>query len=392
MKKTIFISTYFMEIGGVERSLIGLLHNIDYSKYQVDLFIWQHSGYFMKYIPKEVNILPENRKFAAFAQPLHSVIFSKDFLIGFARICALLLNRRKHIFNNASIFTYVVHCMKPFLPQITSKKYDLAISFVEPHNWLYNSVVAKRKVAWIHTDYTSVGIDKDYELPIWNQYNQIISISDSAKDTFLKVFPSLCNKVRVIENIISLKMLRTQALENIELKKNRDEICFCSVGRFSYAKNFENIPKITRVIQNAGYKIKWYIIGYGGRENLIKEQIKEEKVEESVIILGKKNNPYPYIKFCDFYVQPSRYEGKSVAVREAQILRKPVIITNYPTANSQIKHGIDGYIVPLDNEKCAQGIIDFIKNKSLREKIIAYLKEHDYTNNEEINNIYNLID
>lgn len=381
-----------MEIGGVERSLIGLLHNIDYSKYQVDLFIWQHSGYFMKYIPQEVNVLPENRKFAAFAKPLRSVVFSKDFFIGMARICALLLNRRKHIFNNASVFTYVVRCMKPFLPQITSKKYDLAISFIEPHVWLCDRIVAKRKLAWIHTDYTSVGIDKDCELSIWNQYDQIISISDSAKDAFLKVFPSLSNKVQVIENIISLEMLKTQALESIELKKNSDEIYFCSIGRFSYAKNFENIPKITRVILNAGYKVKWYIIGYGGDENLINENIKNEKVEDSVVILGKKNNPYPYIKFCDFYVQPSRYEGKSVAVREAQILKKPVIITNYPTASSQIKHGTDGYIVPLDNEKCAQGIMDFIENKSLQEEIIVYLEKHDYTYNEEINKIYKLID
>lgn len=186
-----------MEIGGVERSLIGLLHSIDYSKYQVDLFIWQHSGYFMKYIPQQVNVFPENRKFAAFAKPLCSVIFSKDFFIGLARVRALLFNRTTHIFNNASVFTYVVRSMKPFLPQITLKKYDLAISFIEPHAWLYDRIKAKRKVAWIHTDYTSVGIDKSCELPIWNQYDQIISISGSVRDAFLVVFPSLRNKVQI---------------------------------------------------------------------------------------------------------------------------------------------------------------------------------------------------
>ena len=125
---------------------------------------------------------------------------------------------------------------------------------------------------------------------------------------------------------------------------------------------------------------------------MIKEKIREESVDNNVIILGKKENPYPYIKFCDFYIQPSRYEGKSVAVREAQILKKPVVITNYPTASGQIKHGLDGYIVPLDNEGCAQGIIEFLKNKSLQEEIITSLKQNDYTNQIEINNFYNLID
>lgn len=380
-----------MEIGGVERSLIGLLHNIDYSKYQVDLFVWQHSGFFMNYIPKEVNLLKENRKYAAFAKPLRSVLFSKDVLIGLARVYALLLNRRKHIFNNASVFSYVVKSMCPFLPKVTSKKYDLAVSFIEPHSWLCNQINAKRKVAWIHTDYTSVGVDTKCELPIWGHYDNIIAISNSARDSFLKVFPTLLEKVLVIENIISLKMLKSQAFCEIELVKGK-EISLCSVGRFSYQKNFENIPNIAKRILNAGYSIKWYIIGYGSDESLIREKIKKESVEENVIILGKKDNPYPYIKFCDIYVQPSRYEGKSVAVREAQILKKPVVITNYPTADSQIKHKIDGYIVPMDNAGCANGIIDFIKNKPLQESIISYLKQHDYSNYSEIGKFYKLMD
>lgn len=391
MKKSIFISTYFMEIGGVERSLIGLLQNIDYTRYQVDLFVWQLSGPFLKYIPQEVNVLKENRRFAAFAKPLRTILFSRDLLIGLARIYAHFLNKRKCIFNNASIFTYIVSCMKPFLPKISFKKYDLAISFIEPHAWLYDQIFAKHKVAWIHTDYTSVGLDVDFELPIWNRYDHVVAISDAAKEAFLKRFPSLSDKVCVIENIISKKILESQALDCIELTKG-EEITFCSVGRFSYAKNFDNIPNITRRILDAGYDIKWYIIGFGADENLIKEKIREESVDNNVIILGKKENPYPYIKFCDFYIQPSRYEGKSVAVREAQILKKPVVITNYPTASGQIKHGLDGYIVPLDNEGCAQGIIEFLKNKSLQEEIITSLKQNDYTNQIEINNFYNLID
>ena len=96
-------------------------------------------------------------------------------------------------------------------------------------------------------------------------------------------------------------------------------------------------------------------------------------MEENVIILGKRSNPYPYIKTCDIYVQPSRYEGKSVTVREAQMLCKPVVVTNYPTAKSQINDGVDGVIVPMDNEGCAEGIVAFIQDVKKQPEIVNYL-------------------
>ena len=114
-------------------------------------------------------------------------------------------------------------------------------------------------------------------------------------------------------------------------------------------------------------------------------------MEDNVIILGKKNNPYPYIKECDIYVQPSRYEGKAVTVREAQMLNKPVVITKFSTSRSQLKDGIDGIIVSLDNEGCARGIIDLIRDKNLQNKLIENTKENDYSNMKEVQKIYDKI-
>ena len=141
-----------------------------------------------------------------------------------------------------------------------------------------------------------------------------------------------------------------------------------------------------------GINVKWYIIGYGKDEMLIKNKIQEYNMSNHVFILGKKENPYPYIKSCDIYIQPSRYEGKAVSVREAQILCKPVVITNYPTSKSQINDGVDGIIVPMDNKKCAQMIVDFIKNKELQNNIVQYLKKHDYSNTNEVEKIYQLME
>ena len=112
------------------------------------------------------------------------------------------------------------------------------------------------------------------------------------------------------------------------------------------------------------------------------------KDEKNVIILGKKINPYPYLKLCDYYIQPSRFEGKSVAVREVQILNKPVIITNYSTSQSQLK---DGIIVPMDNDECAKAIINIVRNDKLKNKLVMNTMKYDYTNNNEVLKIYKLL-
>ena len=113
---------------------------------------------------------------------------------------------------------------------------------------------------------------------------------------------------------------------------------------------------------------------------------------DRVIILGKKENPYPYIKACDLYVQPSRYEGKAVTVREAQMLCKPVVITRYATSASQLEDGVDGVIVPMDNEGCAEGIASVIRDEELQLRLIGNTKARDYTNAEEIKKIYRIME
>lgn len=109
-------------------------------------------------------------------------------------------------------------------------------------------------------------------------------------------------------------------------------------------------------------------------------------MEKYVIILGKKENPYPYIKACDLYIQPSRYEGKSIVVREAQLLNKPVIITRFPSSKSQLKDGYNGFIVPLDNSGCALGIVEILHHPELIELIKKNMAAEDYTLSSEIQN------
>ena len=214
----------------------------------------------------------------------------------------------------------------------------------------------------------------------------------SEEKEFSDVFPSLSNKVEVIENILPIDSMRLQAKEPIYDFGNKDEFRILSIGRFTYAKNFENIPVICKYLCEYVTSFKWYIVGYGGGESLIRRAIEEEKMENRVIILGKRKNPYPYIAQCNLYVQPSRFEGKAVAVREAQVFCKPVVITNFPTAQSQLIDGVNGIIVPLDPKECAKKIAQLLLDSKTMAQLQYNCKLTDFSNLAEIEKVYLMIE
>ena len=395
MKPRIFINMHYMEIGGAERALLGLLNAIDTNKVDVDLFINQHTGEFMKLIPNKINLLPEISSYSVIEKPITTALKKGHVGIAFARILAkihyTISKRYGKTGDDYSIFYYVAKYTTPLLPSLKKYgDYDLAISFLTPHNIVRDKVNAKKKIAWIHTDYTKVYIDARSELPIWDSYDKIISISEDVTKTFTHVFPSFNDKIIEIENILSSTFIRQQAkLDNpVEIQGNFIKIC--SIGRFCYQKNFESIPVVAKILKEKGLNFKWYIIGFGDTAETI-ENIRKTNTNDSVILLGKKENPYPYIFNCDIYVQPSRYEGKSVTVREAQILCKPIVITNYPTASSQVKNGVDGIICEMDNDSIANTIYRLAHEEDTQTKLVEYLSSHDYGNENEVNKIYELL-
>ncbi len=396
MKKKIFVFSHAMEIGGAERALLGLLDSIDYSKYEVDLFLLRHSGELMSLIPKKVNLLPEIPQYSAIMKPMVSAFKEGQFKIVSGRLCGKIKAKRydtKFSLNNSAVAIEYSHKYTiKYLPKINNKHYDAAISFLTPHYIVGQKIDADKKIAWIHTDYSTINVDVESELKMWSKYDCIVSISDDVTATFLKKFPSLKSKIVLMENILSKAFIDEQAEAfSVKFEMPDGSVKLLSIGRFCEAKNFDNVPEIASIIKSKGIDFKWYIIGFGADESLIKSKITEYKMEDTVIILGKKNNPYPYIKACDVYVQPSRYEGKSVTVREAQMLGKPVIITNYPTAQSQLTDGYDGIIVPMDIEGCVNGIAKALNNKELLNTVAQNTKKVDYTNKAELEKLYELI-
>ena len=400
-KPRIFINMHYMELGGAERALLGLLNALDTNKVDVDLFLNQHTGEFMPLIPKKINLLPERRGYNAIERPMAQILKESQFGIALGRLKARWHHAKYHAklgsvekTFDSSAFHYAADAVQPYLPPLYDLgEYDLAISFLQPHNIVLNKVKAKKKIAWIHTDYSTIHINRELELPVWAGFDHIVSISRDCTRSFLEAFPSLKDKIIEIENILSNQFVRNQAkLLDVTEEMPKTGINLLSVGRYCHAKNYDNLPDITRRLIEMGLSdLKWYIIGFGGDEPLIRQRIAEVRMENHVILLGKKENPYPYIKACDIYVQPSRYEGKSVTVREAQVLCKPVIVTNYPTAKSQIMDGVDGIVVPMGNEACAHRMAEAINDIELQKSVTSYLYTHDYGNESEVEKIYKLL-
>lgn len=390
--KNILISSFDMEVGGVERSLISMLNNFNYKNYNVDLMLYSHTGDFMNLLPKQPNLLEENKKYKTFRMSIGQIFKSGNLCIGLSRVLARLNaksynNKENGYIQMQYMWKYALH----FLPHI-KKEYDVAISYLWPHYFIADKVKAKIKIAWIHTDYSTVDTDIELDLKMWNKFDYIISISDDVTNAFLSKYPSLKSKIILVENITSPKFIMDMSNEKQnEIKKNEKHFNIVSVGRLCYPKAFDEAIRALKILHNRGLKnIKWYVVGYGGDEGLLKNLIKENDLEDNFILLGKQTNPYPYMKACDLYVQPSRYEGKAVTVTEAQILGKPIMITNYATANSQVKDGIDGYICDLSTEGIADGIEKLYKDNELRNKLANNCKSINYSNSYELDKLYNL--
>lgn len=396
MKKKIFIFAHAMEIGGAERALLGLLTSFDYSKYDVDLFLLRHSGELLPLIPKQVNLLPEIPEYSAIMLPMVSALKSGNVKTVLGRLKGKLeakkFDKKYKPSKSAVAIEYSHKYTVRLLPEITKKHYDAAISFLTPHYFVAQKIDADKKISWIHTDYSTIDVDVESELEMWSRYDNIVSISDDVTKAFLTKFPSLKDKIVLIENILSKSFIDEQA-KLLDVKSEMPDGCvkLLSIGRFCEAKNFDNVPEIASIMKAKGVDFKWYIIGYGADEALIRAKIAEFGMQDTVIILGKKDNPYPYIAECDIYVQPSRYEGKAVTVHEAQILNKPIVITNYATSHSQLTNGFDGLIVPMDNEGCANALAEFINNKNMQNQFAENMQTVNYSNESEVNKLYDII-
>ncbi|MBU7593516.1 glycosyltransferase [Metabacillus halosaccharovorans] len=392
MKKNILFTINNLNCGGAEKALISLLETIDYSMYNVDLFLFKHEGLFFNKIPKQVNLLEEPYEYQYFDMSIKTAI--KDSIkkgrldIAFSRVCA------GYIFNvetnrarcEQRVWKYISKSLKNI-----SKRYDVAIGYLEknPVYFCIDKVNANKKIGFIHTEYDKLEMDSEIDLYYFDKLDNIVTVSEECSNVLKQKFPLYKQKVEVMYNIVSPSVVHNMSLETIDF--SHKGIKLVSVGRLNHYKGFEMAIEACKSLIESGYDVKWYVIGEGEERVKLERMIKEKDLQEIFILLGMKENPYPYIREADIYVQPSRFEGKSIAIDEAKILHKPIVVTNFSTATDQIQSEENGLIVDMDAQSIFEGIKRLIDDIELRKNLIESLSNESLGTETEIQKLYELM-
>jgi glycosyltransferase involved in cell wall biosynthesis len=399
MKKKLLITACSAEIGGIERSLVGLLDVLDYDRYDVDVLLFSRKGELLPFLSPRCSLLPEIPQCATLLTPVKTVLRQGHFLLGAARVWTHWTLSRKYPAvgdpQTADGITFATlqgfwDASIRFMPKLPGE-YDAAISFMWPHHFVAQKVRARKKFAWVHTDYTRAVLDKKKDAAVWEKFDRIAAVSEECGEAFLKVYPQFREKMTTVENVLSPAFVRRSALEFEPEEMQTDVPRLLSVGRLCYPKAYDRAARVARILKDRGVPFRWYVVGFGGEEQALRALIDELDVGDCFRLLGKKSNPYPYIRACDLFVQPSRYEGKAVTVREAQMLAKPVLITDFQTARSQVRDGFDAVIVPQDETAIADAIESLLKDDDKRRTLCENARATDYGNAEEVNKIYRMI-
>ncbi|MFF2755788.1 glycosyltransferase [Psychrobacillus sp. NPDC058041] len=393
MKKNILFAYPELFLGGSTTSLISILNSIDYSKYNVDLVLYRKNGVYLKSIPKEVNILNEvckNNK-NNFLKKLRFIV--KYLLKGYL-IKALFyeLKYKKKFGLNIQVLSKI-SAKESYKVE---KEYDAAIGYFEywGNDYVLNNVNANKKIAWIHTDYEGAEFIPEIDLETFSKASKIVCVSKDCQKSCKRSFPSLTNKIIYMENIITKAQLINKSSETItDFDINIDSINIITVSRLSInTKGFDRIISAVKKLVDEGYKFKWYVIGDGPDRKKIEKLVYDNCLENNIFLLGKRLNPYPYIIKCDIFVMPSRYEGKPMAVTEAQILGLPIIVTKYESAKQQVKNGIDGLVVENNDVSIYYGIKKILDKPELLKQFKVNIEKRNLSNEKEIYKLYKMIE
>lgn len=391
-KKILFLMPYF-GCGGVESTLLSLLDMMDRNKYDITLMMLQNKGDFLYKLPENVKInkikIPEKEKGIFFGKK--KVFFSYLKKLQFIKLIKFLLYNRSFSLteNRTKNFEYF-EMISDSIPNI-DEEYDIAIDYFGYATFttffLSEKINAKKKVSWVHSimsRFDPVSFKKYYE-----KMDIIFACSQMVKEDFEKIFPTI-NTVEVFYNIINPIEIRKKSLKNGGFEDDYSGTRILTVARICHEKGIDIAARTYNLLREKGYNIRWYIIGSGSKEDIdsIKEIICDK---ENFIFLGIQDNPYVYMKQCDIYVQPSRFEGYCTTTNEARIIGCPIVMTNVSGANEQINNGENGFIVENDENSIFNAVKTMMDSEDIINKFRINIQKIDCDTRNEIKKIEKLL-
>ena len=378
MKKKILFMVSSMNIGGVEKSLLSLLSVMPKEKYDITVLTLEKKGGFLDYIPSYIKV-----EEAAWFKEIKPIIMEspqrtiKKYLKEnkVFKILTFIYSYYKSK-NTDNRYIYYKNILKS-IPE-NEGEYDVAIAYAGPTEiidaYITHKVKAKKKIGWVHFDISKHKINEKLYENLYEKFDKIFTVSNEANKKLNEIITSTVNKSEVLLNIISKELINEMAKEDINFDNEFNGIKIVTVGRLSKEKGQDLAIKALANLKKGGYKVRWYCVGEGNSREEYESLIKDNKLEEDFILLGATPNPYPYIKNSDIYVQTSRHEGYCLTLAEAKCLCKPIVTTNFTGAYEQIEHGINGLIVPLNEDYIYKNVKYIMDNKSVSYNFIEKLK------------------
>jgi len=367
LKKLLFGITS-LTIGGAERVLVDLANELC-EKYEITIFTIYPNGEFEKSLSSKVKL---------------KSLYKKQYKE---------LNRIQKVLIPLRIWLQ----QKSIYKKHIKKDYDVEIAFLEGAITRLLSTRNNKttKIAWIHNDISKVfgnniksKIKRKIDEKIYSKYDKLIFVSNDNIKKFEEVYKNNKIQKEVIYNYINSNNIINKAEEKIEMKFDENIINFVTVARLVEQKAIDRLINIHARLIKDDYKHNFYIIGDGPEKNKLEKMINDNQVQETFQLLGKKENPYPYMKQADYFCLLSYFEGYGMVLEEAKILNKYILITdtaareavkNYENSYvfTNTENGIyDGLKSIIQNHKIKNDSIDIIyNNKDILKKIIELVGE-----------------
>lgn len=390
MRKILFVINS-LNVGGSEKSLVSLLNMIDYKKNSVDLQMLKSGGEFDKYIPKEVNIL-EVPKYYRYLQSGGYISNFENMYVRMKTTYNLKRNSKsKKPINNEQI----IYLNQKRVLEKNERDYDIAIAYSQgfPTYYVAEKVKASKKISWINCDYTNTTYDKNIDEIFYGKFNKIVAVSKTIEKSIRSMKKNYTDKLEVILDIVNPDFIKKMSESKESHLFNKEFLNIVTVGRIAYAKGHERIIFVAKILKENDYKFRWHIVGDGPDKQKIEKLIRENDVEECIVLWGEQSNPYPFMKECDIYIQPSSKEGFGLTVVEAKILKKPIICTAFNTAFELINNEVDGLIVGFEHLEIYRGIQRFLEEKNLKERILKNLNsQEEYNSTKEFKKFLKMVE
>lgn len=366
MRKRLLFVINTLGRAGAETALLALLQLLESERYDIDLFVLTGQGEMMVEVPSHVRML--NRDYDS------SSVLSKE---GKKRLKKQVLRALCARGTAIRLFPYLVRNLWDMLRRgaFNAEKllwralsesaprwdteYDLAVAYIEGGSAYYvaDHVRAAKKAAFIHIDYTMAGYTKKLDRDCYRHFDKIFTVSDEVKTHFREVYPEHEARLDVFHNILNISEIRRKSRLSGGFTDGYMGTRILTVGRLTAQKAFEVSVEALKLLKDAGGGFRWYVLGEGDQRSKLEQQISDLGLTEDFILCGAVDNPYPYLVQTDLYVHASRFEGKSIAIQEAQILECPVLASDCSGNRENVSDGVDGKLCPFTPEGIRDGIL-----------------------------------